>query len=105
MKFHFFLMITIFLTSCATTESSKSEITDHEVYQLSTKNDGETYRINTKSGEVWIIEGNSLKVVSESNSIQLKVGRKYYIENNYSIKYLGDGKFTAPVKDFNRLWN
>jgi len=42
--------------------------------------------------------------VPESSPETLKIGTKYYIEDNFSMVYLGKGKFSAPEKDYSRLW-
>jgi hypothetical protein len=76
-----------------------------ELFSLVTTPEGNIYRTNTRTGEVWIVKDGQLKRVNELKPQVLEIGKKYFIEDNFSMTYLGKGKFTEPVKDFSRLWN
>ena len=75
------------------------------MFALVSTPDGKLYRVNSATGETWLVIGEKLQKVAQSNAMALEVGRKYFIERNRSVTYLGDGKFTEPVSDFSALWN
>lgn len=101
-----FIALTLVLVGCASTiPSTTSTNSSSENFRLNTGADGRVHRINNQTGEVWEVVGGALKRISEPKAEILQIGKKYFIENNFSMTYLGNGKFTEPVKDFSRLWN
>lgn len=105
MNQYFFLAFSLILAGCmspglgsGTTKSSGDN------FQLNTGPDGRVYRMNNQTGEVWVAVDGALKRIHETKVEPLKIGQKYFIEDNFSIIYLGNGKFTEPVKDFSHLW-
>ena len=101
-----FIALTIVLAGCASTPATTaSSSSSSENFRLNTATDGRVYRINNQTGEVWEVADGALKRIGEPKAELLQVGRKYFFENNFSMTYLGNGKFSEPVKDFSRLWN
>jgi hypothetical protein len=75
-----------------------------ENFKLHTGPDGRVYRINNQTGDVWLVIDGSLRRISEPKAELLQKGKKYFIEDNFSMTYLGKGRFTEPVKDYSHLW-
>lgn len=98
--------LVLVLFGCATSPMPGNSITNkgQEIYQLNTGPDGSVYRINLNTGEVWVIEGDELEKIEELKSVRLEIGKKYFIEDNFSMIYLGKGKFTEPEEDYSYLW-
>lgn len=104
--YRFFIALAIVLAGCASTPPATAFSSScGENYRLNTAADGHVYRINNQTGEVWEVADGALKRIGEPKTEVLQVGRKYFFENNFSMTYLGNGKFSEPVKDFSRLWN
>lgn len=59
-------------------------------YQLLTSTDGNAYRIDKESGEVWLIKGGSMEKII-SKDFRLKIGQRYIADDTYSFIYLGKG--------------
>jgi hypothetical protein len=103
---HLIIALTLILAGCASaTPINTSSNLSSENFRLNTSADGRVYRINNQTGEVWEVVDGALKRIGESKAEMLQVGKKYFFENNFSMTYLGNGKFSEPVKDFSRLWN
>lgn len=101
-----FIALAIVLAGCAsTTPTITSSNSSSENFRLNTGADGRVYRINNQTGEVWEVVDGALKRIGEPKAEMLQVGKKYFIENNFSMTYMGNGRFSEPVKDFSRLWN
>lgn len=101
-----FVALTFALAGCASTpQSTATSSSSGENYRLNTATDGHVFRINNQTGEVWEVANGALNRIGEPKAEVLQVGRKYFFENNFSMTYLGNGKFSEPVKDFSRLWN
>lgn len=101
-----FIALTIVLAGCASAPpTTTSSNLSSENFRLNTATDGRVYRVNNQTGEVWEVVDGALKRIGESKAEMLQIGRKYFLENNFSMTYLGSGKFSEPVKDFSRLWN
>lgn len=60
-------------------------------FQLVTSPDGNVYRMDSTSGEVWIIKGDSMERV-QSKEFRIKIGQQYMGEDLYSFKYMGKGQ-------------
>ena len=97
------LIAAIFVALCVAVPVSSQ--TNLGLFSSATSADGRVYRTNTATGETWLISGDRMQKVQEPSTPPLEVGQKYYIENNRSIIYLGDGKFSEPVVDYSQLWN
>ncbi len=91
------------LVACASPQGTTAPGT--ATFSLVSASDGKLYRVNTVTGETWLVNGEKMQKVAQSNAMALEVGRKYFIERNRSMTYLGDGKFSEPVADFSALWN
>jgi hypothetical protein len=91
------------LVGCAST-SGGSVAPTAEPFML-VQSDGKLYRLNKTTGETWLVTGERMQRVAQSASPLLETGRKYFIERNRSMTYLGDGKFSDPVADYSALWN
>lgn len=101
-----FIALTIILAGCASAPpTTTSPASSSDKFHLDTATDGRVYRINNQTGEMWEVADGALKRIGEPKAEILQVGRKYFFENNFSMTYLGNGKFSEPVKDFSRLWN
>ena len=101
------LLATLFLAAgllgCATPQGAATPAA--AMFALVPAPDGKLYRVNAATGEPWLVIGERMQKVAQSNAMALEVGRKYFIERNRSITYLGEGKFSEPVSDFSALWN
>jgi hypothetical protein len=105
LKRHLILAWALVLVGCASQgPSAFSSKSSGENFSLHTGPDGRVYRINNQNGDVWLVVDGSLKRLSESKTELLQKGKKYFIEDNFSMTYLGKGKFTEPVKDYSHLW-
>jgi hypothetical protein len=62
-----------------------------EKYQVLASSDGNTYRLDKSSGEVWLIKGGSMEKVPPKD-FRLKIGQRYIAEDIYSFTYLGKGQ-------------
>lgn len=62
-----------------------------EKYQISSSTDGNVYRLDKASGEVWLIKGNSMEQI-RVKPFMLKAGQQYNDEAGYSFTYLGNGR-------------
>lgn len=106
MNRHFFLVLGFILAGCTSLgPGSGTTKSSGDNFQLNTGPDGRVYRINNQTGEVWVAVDGTLKKIHETKVEPLKIGQKYFIEDNFSIIYQGKGKFTEPVKDYSHLWN
>ncbi len=98
--------LAIWIAGCAsTTPPIASSNLPSDNFKLTTTTDGRVYRIDSKTGTMWELVDGKLKTVDESKVELLKIGKKYRLENNFSMSYLGNGKFTEPVKDYSYLWS
>ena len=68
-------------------------------YQMTKTQDGKTYRLNTKTGKVFLIKDTHLFEVSISKETKLIVGKIYISENDEALKYLGSNKFKQLSSD------
>jgi len=99
---HISICVAILVSSCASTRAPTPAIAGPFV-AISAK-EGRVYRVNTITGETWLVGADSMQQVAESSAPLLEIGRKYFIEGNRSVTYLGNGKFTEPVKDYSSIW-
>ncbi len=67
-----------------------------EQYQLVASTDGRVYRLNKVSGELWLVEKEGTKKITEQGMIMLEAGNHYKIEDGGVVRYLGKGKFEPP---------
>ena len=88
------LILLIALAGCG-------EVGTH-AYQLVASSDGFVYRLNTKTGEIGIIEKDRIRAIKEINISPLTIGGFYKDEKGTVIKYVGDQKFAKG--DFSYLW-
>ena len=84
-----FLLIAFCLTAC-------DNLTSRDKYQIATSTDGNVYRLEKASGEVWLIKGNTMEKV-QTKDFRLKIGHRYVGEDVYSFTYLGKGQ-TGEIK-------
>ena len=99
----FVVSVVVLFSGCVGTGVKSQSPADRFV--MTTAHDGQMYRTNTQTGEVWRVSDNQMVRVNESSSNVLEVGKKYFIEGHRSVKYLGDGRLSQPVDDFSQLWN
>ena len=86
-----------FLSGCTTAPPQNQ-------YKIEQQSGARILKINSQNGDTWeLINGEFIKIPNELTST-LQAGKKYYIENNQSVIYLGNGKFSEPKKDYERLW-
>ncbi len=97
------LFVATGVVGCATPQGVTTPTT--AVFSLVSTSDGKLYRVNTTTGETWLVLGEKMQKIAQNNAMALEVGRKYFIERNRSITYLGDGRFSEPIADFSALWN
>lgn len=71
-------------------------------YQLSTSSDGNVYRMDKVSGDVWLIKGKSMERVQEKD-LRLKIGNRYIGEDLYSFTYIGKGQ-VGEIKTLDDFW-
>lgn len=91
------------LVGCASTAGGS--VTPNAEPFVLVQSDGKLYRLNKTTGETWVVIGERMHRVAQSANPLLEIGRKYFIERNRSMTYLGDGKFSDPVSDYSALWN
>jgi len=91
------------LTGCASPQGTSTPATP--IFSMLSTPEGKVYRVNTTTGDTWLVQGEKMLKVASTNVMTLEIGRKYFIERNRSVTYLGDGKFSDPVPDFSALWN
>ncbi len=103
-RFRILFTCTAFVLTACTTPSGPSQ-SGEGAYTLTTASDGKLYRLNKTTGETSMVSGEKTQRVGQSNAILLEIGRKYFVERNRSVTYLGDGKFTPPIEDYSALWN
>jgi hypothetical protein len=97
------LFVAAGLVGCASPQGATTPVA--AMFSLVSTPDGKMYRMNTTTGETWLVLGEKMQKVAQSNAMALEVGRKYFIERSRSITYLGDGRFSEPIPDFSALWN
>jgi hypothetical protein len=72
--------IVFFLCSCS----------DGGKYQMVTASDGNVYRLDKSSGEIWLVKGNAVQKLP-AKDFYLKIGQRYIGEDIYSFAYMGKG--------------
>jgi len=73
------------LTSC-------NNLSLSDKYQIASSTDGNMYRLDKVSGDVWLIRGNSMEKI-QFKDLRLNIGNRYIGEDTYSFTYLGKGQF------------
>jgi hypothetical protein len=89
------LLVIVFVTAC-------NDFISREKYQIATSTDGNVYRLDKSSGEVWLIKENSMEKV-QIKDLRLKIGHRYVGEDVYSFTYLGKGQI-GDVKTLDDFW-
>lgn len=89
MKYIIMILLSAFLL-CACSEGK---------YQIVTAPDGNKYRLDTSSGEVYVIRGNAVEKLP-AKDFYLKIGQRYTGEDMFSFTYLGKGKI-GDIKTLN----
>jgi hypothetical protein len=89
------LLTALFLSAC-------NDLTSHDKYQLVASTDGNAYRLDKSSGEVWLIKGNTMEKL-QMKDFRLKVGQRYVGEDLYSFTYLGKGH-VDEIKTLDDYW-
>lgn len=99
MRYLFPILITLTLIGC-----SDGWNTTSNKYQLVVSSDGHVYRMDTRTGDVVVIEQVPMHKLSQSDQIPLVVNALYKTEEGEVIRYAGKGKFEArrPLSDFDR---
>ncbi len=90
-----FLLTALFLTAC-------DNLTSRDKYQIATSTDGNVYRLDKASGEVWLIKGNTMEKL-QTKDFTLKIGYRYVGEDVYSFTYLGKGQI-GEIKTLDDFW-
>jgi|SRR3989338_280070 len=90
MRFIFILLIALFLNAC-------NNFTPESKYQMLASADGNSYRLDKTSGEIWLIKGNTMEKV-QMTDFSLAIGERYKSADGYSFKYLGKGQ-VGEIKD------
>ena len=60
-------------------------------YQIIASPDGNVYRLDKSSGEVWLIKDGTMEEI-QAKSFRLKINQHYIAEDLYSFVYLGKGQ-------------
>jgi hypothetical protein len=89
------LMVALVLSAC-------NNFTSHDKYQIATSTDGNVYRLDKSSGEVWLIRADSMEKV-QGKDFRLKIGHRYVGEDAYSFTYLGKGQL-GEIKTLDDFW-
>ncbi len=79
-----------------------SECIAQDKYQIATSSDGNVYRMDKTSGEVWLIKAGSMEKV-QGRDFRLKIGNRYVGEDLYSFTYLGKGQL-GEIKTLDDFW-
>jgi len=58
---------------------------------LASSTDGNVYRLDRLSGEVWLIKNNTMEKL-QTRDFRLRLGQRYVGEDDYSFTYLGKGQ-------------
>lgn len=93
--FVIFISIALILTAC-------NNITSRDKYQIATSTDGNVYRLDKSSGEVWLIRNNTMEKL-QTKGFRLKIGQRYVGEDVYSFTYLGKGQ-VGEIKTLDDFW-
>ena len=86
------------LSTGGTTTTANPAVVTNDKYQLIPSSDGNVYRLDRFSGEIWLVKGKSMEPVFKA-LVTIKVGESYHDESGYSFTYLGKGK----VDDIQKL--
>ena len=92
-------------TLCGCAVAPPSPAANSHAFSFVTNAEGKVFRVNSVTGETWLVVGGELKRAPQAAATPLEVGKKYFIEKNRSMIYLGDGKFTEPIADYSSIWN
>jgi hypothetical protein len=84
--------VVIVLFGCSNFESS-------DRYELVASAQGYVYRLDKKTGDVSIIEEDTIRKVSEGQIRNLVVGSRFKTEDGNVIRYAGKGKFEPAKND------
>jgi hypothetical protein len=94
-KTMFFIAVAVFLLSAC-------DVTSVGRYQIAASPNGDTYRLDKTTGEVWLIKSNTAEKI-QMVDFRLKVGQRYIGEDTYSFTYLGKGQ-TGDIKTLDSFW-
>lgn len=94
-RFVIVLFVSLFFIAC-------NNITSQDKYQITTSAEGNIYRLDKSSGEMWLIKGQSMEKV-QAKEFRLKIGQRYVGEDVYSFTYLGKGQL-GEVKTLDDFW-
>lgn len=94
-KMAIFLFVVLFLTAC-------NNLISQDKYQIASSSDGNVYRVDKSSGDIWLIKGESMEKV-QAKDLRLKIGQRYVGEDAYSFTYLGKGQI-GEIKTFDDFW-
>jgi hypothetical protein len=78
------LLVALCLTAC-------NDFIPKDKYQIATSTDGNVYRLDKSSGEVWLIKNNTMEKL-QAKDLRLQIGQRYVGEDLYSFTYLGKGQ-------------
>lgn len=94
LKFALMAFIALNLLAC-------DKIGNSNNYQVISSSDGKVYRLNNKSGEIYVIENGTMNRISAEPRTKLVIGNGYETENGKVLKYLGKGQFKhKPISEF-----
>ena len=89
------LIVALVLSAC-------NNFPSHDKYQLATSTDGNVYRLDKSSGEVWLIRTDSMEKV-QGKDFRLKISHRYVGEDGYSFTYLGKGQ-VGEIRTLDDFW-
>jgi len=106
MKPFLFLLILLILFGCNNPQPANNappvnNTTPAEKYQLVASQNGNVYRLDKTSGEVWMIKDSIMQQVG-TEQYRLKVNQQYIGEDLYIFTYLGKGQLgkIKTIDDF-----
>ena len=92
MKIWLILLIMLMLSGCD--KPSLLSNVSKQNYQIVNAQDGSTYRLNSEAGGISLVTAKGIKAIPEQ-TIKLKIGEVYKLENNTDALYEGNGLFNT----------
>ena len=70
---------------------------------LVSTSDANVYRMNTAIGEIWLVTGERMQKVAQSDAMALEVGRMYFIARNRPMWSRGAGGTSEPIPNYSAI--